>query len=45
MAYVINGVSRMEAELDEERTTRHRSLSRDMQRVELTYEVTGCPIP
>jgi hypothetical protein len=44
-AYVVNGVSRMEADLDEERSERHRALSRAAQRIEVSYEVTGCPIP
>jgi hypothetical protein len=45
VAYVVGGYSRMEAALDDERTARHASLRRDKQRSELTYEVTGCPIP
>jgi hypothetical protein len=45
LAYVVTGISRMETDLDEERATRHEDLSRDMQRVEVSYEVTGCPIP
>ena len=45
VAYVVGGVSRMDADLDAERTNRHKDLTRDMQRVELSYEVSGCPVP
>ena len=45
VAYVVNGVSPMDVDLDEERSSRHDDLSHDKQRIELTYEVTGCPIP
>jgi hypothetical protein len=45
VAYVVGGISRMESALDEERTARHASLRRDKQRIELAYEVTGCPVP
>ena len=45
VAYVVNGVSRTDAYLDTQRTTRHDDLTRDMQRIEITYEVTGCPVP
>ena len=45
VAYVVGGVSRADAVLDTERTQRHEDLTRDMQRVELSYEVSGCPVP
>ena len=45
VAYVVGGVSRADALLDSERTERHEDLTRDMQRVELSYEVSGCPVP
>ncbi len=45
VAYVVNGVSRMDTHLDAQRTTRHSDLTRDKQRIEITYEVTGCPVP
>ena len=35
----------LESALDEERTARHASLRRDKQRIELAYELTGCPVP
>jgi hypothetical protein len=45
VAYVVGGVSRADALLDVKRTKRHKDLTRDMQRVELSYEVSGCPVP
>ena len=45
VAYVVTGVSRLETDLDGERAARHADLTRDMQRIELSYEVTGCPVP
>ena len=45
LSYVVNGVSRLDGELGGERADRHETLTADMQRVEITYEVTGCPLP
>jgi hypothetical protein len=45
VAYVVNGVSRMDSPLDEGRTNRHKDLTREKQRVEMSYEVSGCPVP
>ncbi|MFC1530988.1 hypothetical protein ACFL5T_01910, partial [Gemmatimonadota bacterium] len=45
VAYVVNGVSRMDSSLDAGRTTRHKDLTREKQRVEMSYEVSGCPVP
>jgi hypothetical protein len=45
VAYAVNGVSRLDGGLDEDRGERHRNLTRGMQRIKLAYEVTGCPLP
>jgi hypothetical protein len=45
VSYILNGVSRMDGDLDEQRASRHEELSQDARRIELSYEVTGCPVP
>jgi hypothetical protein len=42
---VVVGVSRLDEALSEERAARHEALTAEMQRVEITYEVSGCPLP
>ena len=45
VAYIVNGMSRLEAGLDSARTSRHEHLTSEAQRLKLKYEVSGCPLP